>query len=128
MTFRGEAVDDPNDAPTEVGCWAHARRRHWEAAIVGYPVGREGLLRIRKLHELEAKSHCHFTTPAVARVCDEIDAPIRASGQRRRASTDATPVGAQNSPVAQVLAHDAHVLGLVRSASQPLLGSPSQSE
>ncbi len=51
--FRGEAVDDPGDAPIEVGCWAHCRRRFWEAAVVGYPVGREGLLRIRKLYELD---------------------------------------------------------------------------
>jgi transposase len=51
--FRGEAVDDPVDAPIEVGCWAHARRRFWEAAVVGYPIGREGLLRIRKLYELD---------------------------------------------------------------------------
>jgi transposase len=51
--FRGEAVDDPADAPIEVGCWGHARRRYWEAAVSGFPVGREGLLRIRKLYELE---------------------------------------------------------------------------
>ncbi|MGC4068613.1 MAG: IS66 family transposase [Polyangiaceae bacterium] len=51
--FRGEAVDDPTNAPIEVGCWSHCRRRFWEAAIVGYPLGREGLLRIRKLFELE---------------------------------------------------------------------------
>jgi hypothetical protein len=51
--FRGEAVEDPNNAPIEIGCWAHCRRRFWEAAVVGYPVGREGLLRIRKLYELD---------------------------------------------------------------------------
>ncbi|MGC4065286.1 MAG: transposase [Polyangiaceae bacterium] len=32
---------------------AHCRRRFWEAVIVGYPLGREGLLRIRKLFELD---------------------------------------------------------------------------
>lgn len=51
--FRGEGVDNPDNAPIEVGCWAHARRRMWEAAVVGYPIGREGLLRIRKLYELD---------------------------------------------------------------------------
>jgi transposase len=51
--FRGDAVDDPDDAPIEVGCWAHARRKFWEAAVSGYPIGREGLLRIRKLYELD---------------------------------------------------------------------------
>ena len=51
--FRGEAVNDPSDAPLEVACWAHARRRFWEAAVSGYSVGKEGLLRIRKLYELD---------------------------------------------------------------------------
>jgi transposase len=51
--FRGEAVDDPADAPIEIGCWAHCRRRFWEAAVVGYPIGREGLLRIRKFYQLD---------------------------------------------------------------------------
>ncbi|HVZ31943.1 MAG TPA: transposase, partial [Polyangiaceae bacterium] len=39
--FRGQAVDDPELAPLEVGCWSHTRRRFWEAAIAGYPIGRE---------------------------------------------------------------------------------------
>lgn len=51
--FRGDAVDDPTSAPVEVACWSHARRRFWEAAVCGFPVGREGLLRIRKLYELD---------------------------------------------------------------------------
>jgi transposase len=51
--FRGEAVDDASDAPIEVACWSHARRRFWEAAVSGFPVGREGLLRIRKLYDLD---------------------------------------------------------------------------
>jgi transposase len=51
--FRGDAVDDPTSAPIEVACWSHARRRFWEAAVCGFPVGREGLLRIRKLYQLD---------------------------------------------------------------------------
>jgi hypothetical protein len=51
--FRGDAVDDASEAPTEVACWSHARRRFWEAAVSGFAVGREGLLRIRKLYELD---------------------------------------------------------------------------
>ena len=51
--FRGEAVDDPEDAPLEVACWSHCRRRFWEAAVSGFSIGREGLLRIRKLFELD---------------------------------------------------------------------------
>jgi transposase len=51
--FRGEAVDDASAAPTEVACWSHCRRRFWEAAVSGFAVGREGLLRIRKLYDLD---------------------------------------------------------------------------
>lgn len=51
--FRGDAVDDESDPPTEVACWSHARRRCWEAAVSGFAAGREGLLRIRKLYELD---------------------------------------------------------------------------
>jgi transposase len=51
--FRGDAVDDASESPTEVACWSHARRRLWEAAVSGFAVGREGLLRIRKLYELD---------------------------------------------------------------------------
>ena len=51
--FRGDAVDDGITPPLEVACWAHARRRLWEAAVSGFAVGREGLLRVRKLYELD---------------------------------------------------------------------------
>jgi hypothetical protein len=52
--FRGAAVDR-GPPPTEVACWAHARRKFWEAATAHSQLGREGLLRIRALYELEAK-------------------------------------------------------------------------
>ena len=56
--FRGDAVDDESDAPSEVACWSHVRRRFWEAAVSGFAVGREGLLRIRNLYQLDqAWSH-----------------------------------------------------------------------
>jgi transposase len=51
--FRGDAVSDDNVPPTEVACWSHVRRRFWEAAVSGFAVGREGLLRIRKLYQLD---------------------------------------------------------------------------
>lgn len=51
--FRGDAVDDDGQAPTEVACWSHVRRRFWEAAVSGFDVGREGLLRIRHLYQLD---------------------------------------------------------------------------
>ncbi len=51
--FRGDAVDDGAEPPSEVACWSHVRRRFWEAAVSGFAVGREGLLRIRKLYQLD---------------------------------------------------------------------------
>lgn len=51
--FRGDAVDNGAAPPVEVACWSHARRRLWEAAVSGFPVGREGLLRVRRLYELD---------------------------------------------------------------------------
>ena len=38
----------------EVGCWAHARRKLWEAAITSKdPVSREGVLRILRIFDLD---------------------------------------------------------------------------
>jgi transposase len=53
--FRGDARASPDDPlPQEVGCWAHARRRAWEAAVVAKVASaREALLRIGKLFDLE---------------------------------------------------------------------------
>ncbi len=55
--FRGEArVNEDDEAPTEVGCLAHCRRRFWEAATVTKDAAaREGLLRLRAIFELEAQ-------------------------------------------------------------------------
>ncbi len=51
--FRGEARNEPADKiPEEVGCWAHARRRFFEAATIAKDTAaREGLLRIRMLFD-----------------------------------------------------------------------------
>ncbi len=51
--FRGDAVDDGTEPPSEVACWSHVRRRFWEAAVSGFAAGREGLLRIRNLYQLD---------------------------------------------------------------------------
>jgi len=53
--FRGEARAGPDDPlPQEVGCWSHARRRAWEAAVVAKDASaREALLRVGKLFDLE---------------------------------------------------------------------------
>jgi transposase len=37
----------------EVGCWAHLRRKLWEAAVAKDPVAREGLARIARIYELD---------------------------------------------------------------------------
>jgi transposase len=39
---------------TEVGCWYHARRRFWEAAVCKSNVGREGLVRLARIFQLDA--------------------------------------------------------------------------
>jgi len=41
---------DSEDGVRLVGCWAHCRRYFFEAAICRYPVGLQGLLRIRALY------------------------------------------------------------------------------
>jgi len=41
---------DGDDGITLVGCWAHCRRRFFEAAICKYPEGVQGLLRIRAIY------------------------------------------------------------------------------
>lgn len=38
---------------TEVGCWYHCRRRFWEAAVAKSDIGREGLVRIGRIFELD---------------------------------------------------------------------------
>jgi transposase len=38
----------------EVGCWYHLRKRLWEAAVCKSQVGREGLVRLGRIFELDA--------------------------------------------------------------------------
>jgi hypothetical protein len=53
--FRGDARASPDEKPPdEVGCWSHARRKFWEAAVTTKDESaREALLRIRALFKLE---------------------------------------------------------------------------
>jgi len=53
------ADDDDNivDIRYEVGCWAHCRRKFWEAASAKSEVGREGLARIGHIFMLEDAWH-----------------------------------------------------------------------
>lgn len=55
--FRGDARERKDEKPPdEVGCWSHARRKFWEAAVTTKDeASREALLRIRELFKLEAK-------------------------------------------------------------------------
>jgi transposase len=46
---RGPPKED-DEGITLVGCWAHCRRGFFEAAICKYPVGIQGLMRIRALY------------------------------------------------------------------------------
>ena len=55
VLYRGGDDDDDecDDTCTEVGCWAHARRKYWEAAIAGSAVAREALVRIQRIFEAD---------------------------------------------------------------------------
>jgi transposase len=56
--FRPAEPGDPEDdgcTRTEVGCWSHARRKYWEAALAKHVVAREALVRIGKIFELDLK-------------------------------------------------------------------------
>ncbi len=55
--FRGDARESPDEKPPdEVGCWSHARRKFWEAAVATKDdASREALLRIRALFQLEER-------------------------------------------------------------------------
>ena len=74
--YRGEAnvgLDPPIDSPTEVGCWAHARRKFWEAAMAKHPVGGEG-------------SASHSETFRIGRAMGEGAAAEEAGGYGRSSS------------------------------------------
>ncbi len=55
VLYRGPDGEDDEGPCIEVGCWAHARRKYWEAAIAGSPVAREALLRIQRIFEADEK-------------------------------------------------------------------------
>jgi transposase len=47
-------LDHDGKERVEVGCWYHCRRRFWEAAVAKSAIGREGLVRIGRIFELDA--------------------------------------------------------------------------
>ena len=59
---RGPPRDTDDEAIKLVGCWAHCRRYFFEAAVCKYPVGLQGLLRIRAIYA--ADDHFRKLPPA----------------------------------------------------------------
>jgi transposase len=58
VLYRPHHPSDPDgDGCTrrEVACWAHGRRKFWEAAFAQHPVAREALVRIGRIFELDAQ-------------------------------------------------------------------------
>ena len=56
--YRPPDPDDPDDdgcVRIEVACWAHARRKYWEAALAKQDVARAALVRIGKIFEFDHK-------------------------------------------------------------------------
>lgn len=53
------ADDDDGCSRREVGCWAHARRKFWEAALAKEVAAREALVRIGRIFELDATYRKH---------------------------------------------------------------------
>lgn len=74
VLFRRPA-DEEDAACTEVGCWCHARRKFWEAAIAHCAVSREALVRIARLFENEAKFK-GLPPEAVKQLRDERTRPL----------------------------------------------------
>jgi transposase len=55
ILFRKPPDEDDETVRHEVGCFAHCRRKFWEAAMAKSDVAREGLARIRRIFELDAE-------------------------------------------------------------------------
>ncbi len=73
--FRPAADGDEDEVCTEVGCWSHARRKYWEAAIAHCAVSREALVRIQRFFENEEKFK-GLPAEAIAQLRNERTRPI----------------------------------------------------
>ncbi|MCB9660820.1 MAG: IS66 family transposase [Sandaracinaceae bacterium] len=63
--FRPADPDAPDDElPTEVGCWSHARRKFFEAAFAKLAIGREGLVYLHKIFEVERRCRAGKPPPS----------------------------------------------------------------
>jgi transposase len=54
ILYRGADGDDKNGSCVEVACYAHLRRKFWEAALAKSSIAREGLARIGRIFDLDA--------------------------------------------------------------------------
>jgi hypothetical protein len=54
ILFRPPDEGPPDGAREEVGCWAHCRRKFWEATWAKSEVAREGLVRVGRIFEVDA--------------------------------------------------------------------------
>ena len=48
-----DAPDERGPPPIEVGCFSHARRKYWEAAVCRHPLGLEGVRRIDAIFDAD---------------------------------------------------------------------------
>ncbi|MDP2273799.1 MAG: IS66 family transposase [Archangium sp.] len=75
VLFRPAADGDEEDVCTEVGCWSHARRKYWEAAIAHCAVSREALARIQQFFANEEKFK-GLPAAAIAQLRNERTRPL----------------------------------------------------
>jgi transposase len=57
VLFREPEEKPPDDGsvPLELGCWSHCRRKFWEATAAKSAIAREGLARIGRIFDLDAR-------------------------------------------------------------------------
>ena len=89
---RGQPADPAQGpAPTEVGCWSHARRKFWDAAVCKHPSGLDGLRRIdaifaadRRLADLAPAQRKVHREQFVRPLVDAFEAWVRAESAKPR--------------------------------------------
>jgi transposase len=106
---------------TEVGCWAHTRRKFYEAKDTAPAVAHESLLLIRDLYRIERQAKDeHLEGQALLRLRQEHSQPILATIAERLAiwSQSVLP----KSPMAQAIGYaQGQWQALIRYAENPLL-------
>jgi len=106
---------------TEVGCWAHTRRKFYDAKDTAPAVAHEALLLIRELYKIERQAKDeHLEADALRRLRRDHSQPVLATIEKR------LPVWSQSvlpkSPMAQAIGYaQGQWEALVRYADNPLL-------